>query len=182
MSWKNTPDGYGWPSRLLHWLIVLLFIAAYASVELHEIFPRGSRLRGWMMSGHFLAGLSILVLVWPRLVARLSGTAPQVSPAPAHWQQHLARLVQLMLYGLMIAQPLLGWLMLNADDRSLSLLGVTLPNLIPPKPYMVERLEELHELLGNFGYLLIGGHAAAALLHHHLLRDNTLRLMLPRRD
>jgi cytochrome b561 len=29
------------------------------------------------------------------------------------------------------------------------------------------------------GYALIGAHAAAALFHHYVVRDNTLRRMLP---
>lgn len=33
--------------------------------------------------------------------------------------------------------------------------------------------------LNSIGYFLIGLHAAAALFHHYLLRDNTLRRMLP---
>jgi len=32
------------------------------------------------------------------------------------------------------------------------------------------------------GYWLIGLHAAAALFHHYVVRDDTLRRMLPLRD
>jgi superoxide oxidase len=48
-----------------------------------------------------------------------------------------------------------------------------------PAPPAAERLEELHELFATVGYVLIGLHAVAALLHHVVLRDNTLRRMLP---
>jgi cytochrome b561 len=36
---------------------------------------------------------------------------------------------------------------------------------------------EVHELGGNLGYVLIGGHAAVALFHHYWIKDNTLRRM-----
>ncbi len=39
----------------------------------------------------------------------------------------------------------------------------------------------LHEAIGEFGYYLIGLHAAAALYHHHFMKDNTLLRMLPAR-
>ena len=41
------------------------------------------------------------------------------------------------------------------------------------------QIKEVHELVGTIGYFLIGTHAAAALFHHYLKRDNTLRAMLP---
>ena len=52
-----------------------------------------------------------------------------------------------------------------------------LPALIAPARALGRQLKELHELGGNVGYFLIGGHAVAALLHHYVLKDNTLRRM-----
>jgi cytochrome b561 len=40
-------------------------------------------------------------------------------------------------------------------------------------------LQEVHETLGTIGYFLIGLHAAAALVHHYVYKDDTLRRMLP---
>jgi cytochrome b561 len=36
-----------------------------------------------------------------------------------------------------------------------------------------------HKTLAAFGYWLIGLHAAAALFHHYLVKDNALVRMLP---
>jgi cytochrome b561 len=44
---------------------------------------------------------------------------------------------------------------------------------------LAERTEELHKTLATAGYFLSGLHAAAALFHHYVQRDNTLRRMLP---
>jgi cytochrome b561 len=44
---------------------------------------------------------------------------------------------------------------------------------------MQHSLKELHEIIANAGYYLIGLHAAAALFHHYVVRDNTLERMLP---
>ena len=41
-------------------------------------------------------------------------------------------------------------------------------------------LEEAHEVASRIGYALVGLHAAAALWHHYVVRDNTLALMWPR--
>ncbi|MFP5424378.1 MAG: cytochrome b/b6 domain-containing protein [Gammaproteobacteria bacterium] len=45
---------------------------------------------------------------------------------------------------------------------------------------MARTLKDWHERVGNAGYALIGLHACAGLAHHDLIKDNTLRRMLPR--
>ena len=58
---------------------------------------------------------------------------------------------------------------------------IELPPLIGPDEARAESLEELHKTVGTIGYWLIGLHAAAALFHHYVQRDNTLTRMLPLR-
>lgn len=182
MSWKNTAAGYGHVSRALHWLVVLLMAAAFVSVELHEKFAEGSAMEHRMMLLHFSAGAGVLALVLPRLLARLWGRTPRIEPKPPVWQTALAHAVHAMLYVLMAALPLSGWLWMNSGGHAVELIGgLTLPDLVAPDEVLHYRAGRLHDLLGNLGYLLIGVHAVAALVHHHLMRDNTLRLMLPRR-
>ena len=45
-----------------------------------------------------------------------------------------------------------------------------------PTPIQVKAIPEL---VGTLGSYLIGAHAAAALFHHYVKRDNTLVRMLP---
>jgi cytochrome b561 len=70
-------------SILLHWLTALLFVAVYATIELREIFPKGSVPREAMKSAHFMLGLSIFALAWLRVAGRLVWPAPRVEPPPA---------------------------------------------------------------------------------------------------
>ncbi len=37
----------------------------------------------------------------------------------------------------------------------------------------------IHEMLANIGYFLIAMHAAAALFHHYIQKDDTFSRMLP---
>ena len=69
--------------------------------------------------------------------------------------------------------------MLNADGETVTWFGRTLPALISPSRRLAHTLEDVHEAIANAGYALIALHAAAALFHHYLVRDNTLRLMVP---
>ncbi|MBW7835486.1 MAG: cytochrome b [Sphingomonadales bacterium] len=174
-------DRYGSLTIVLHWAMFLLFVAVYASMELREIFPKGSDPREAMKMWHFMLGLSVLALAIVRLAGRLLETAPPITPAPPAWQTLITKLVHGALYALMIAMPILGWLILSAEAKPIPFFGLELPALIGPDKELAETIEELHEIGGTVGYYLIGLHAAAALFHHYIVRDNTLLRMLPRR-
>ncbi|RIK92944.1 MAG: cytochrome B [Proteobacteria bacterium] len=174
-------DRYGSLTIALHWAMLLLFAAVYATVELHEAFPKGSDPRKALMMWHFMLGLSVLALVIVRLAARLVETAPPITPAPPAWQTLITKVVHGALYALMIAMPILGWLMLSAEAKPIPFFGLELPALIGPDKELGETFEEIHETIGTIGYYLIGLHAAAALFHHYIVRDNTLIRMMPRR-
>lgn len=180
MSWKNTKSGYGSPAIFLHWLMLLMMAAVYASMELKSFAAKGSALREAMASWHFILGLSMFALVWLRMLVNLAGTRPAIEPPPGMWQARIAHLGHLALYGLMIALPLLGWLILSAKGKPVPFFGLELPPLMgESKPY-AKFFKEAHEVIATAGYFLIGLHAAAALHHHYIKRDNTMTLMSPR--
>jgi len=79
----------------------------------------------------------------------------------------------------MLAMPLLGWLILSSADATIPFYGLELPALVAPDKALAEQIEEVHETIGTIGYFLIGLHALAALFHHYVVKDNTLRRMLP---
>lgn len=181
MSWKNAASRYGSLSVGIHWLMVLLFVAVYGTVELHELFEKGSDPRKLLMTWHFMLGILVFVLVWLRLAARLSGPTPAILPEPPGLQQLSSKLLHLALYALMIGMPLIGWLMLSAAGKPIPFFGLELPALIGENKDLAEQLEELHEIVGTTGYFLIGLHTVAALYHHYFKHDNTLTRMLPER-
>ena len=174
-----SPRRYHGLSIALHWLMLLLIAAVYACIELKGNFPRGSEPRELLKQWHFALGMLVWVMVWVRLLARLLLPAP--AAVSAGWQNRVAAAMHLALYGLMIGLPLLGWLVLSAADKT-QILGIALPPLLAPNQALAGQLKEIHEWLGVAGYWLIGLHAAAAVLHHYVLRDDTLRRMLPARQ
>ena len=127
-----TPARYSRLSITLHWLMALMFVGVYLCVELRESYPRGSDMRGLLMMGHFSLGISILLLVVVRIIARLRTVTPPIVPAIPKWQELLAKPVHLFLYAMMIAMPIGGWLMLNGEGRAVPFFGFDLPILIGP--------------------------------------------------
>ena len=180
MSWKNTTARYGTLPIGLHWLMLLLLIAVYGTIELRELFEKGSDPREALKTWHFMLGMLVFLLVWLRIAARFSGTTPAISPEPAAWQLLSARLLHLALYALMIFMPISGWLLLSASGKVIPFFGVELPALIEENKDLAKQIKEVHEFVGTTGYYLIGLHAVAALYHHYIKRDNTLTRILPK--
>lgn len=173
---------YGTLSIGLHWLMLLLIVAVYACIELREFFPKGSDPRNLLKTWHFMLGLSVLFFAVLRVLVSATTQAPAIDPAPPAWQKRSARLMHLALYVLLLGMPLAGWLLLSAAGQPIPFYGLQLPALIGENHATADLIKEFHETLGTIGYFLIGAHAAVALYHHYVVRDNTLRRMLPGRD
>ena len=165
----------------LHWLMLLFLVAVFAAMELSDGFPKGSDTRASLKTLHFTLGLTVFTLVWVRLIAKLVSPAPLIHLPIARWQEVTAKVVQALLYLLMIAMPLLGWLMLSASGKLIPFYGWQLPALITENKGLVETIKEIYEIGASAIYVLVGIHAAAALYHHCFVRDNTLLHILPER-
>lgn len=162
----------------LHWLMLILIIGSYVTMELNEFYPEDSAAQLALKSTHFSLGISILLLVIVRVLVRLVTKAPPIIPTPGARQVLLAKLMHVALYVFMFGMPLVGWLMVNAHGYPVSFWGITqIPTLIGENKAINHFLHEAHEIGGNLGYLLIGLHAAAGLFHHYKLKDNTLLRM-----
>lgn len=73
----------------------------------------------------------------------------------------------------------LQWLILSAEAKTIPFYGLSLPPLAVENEDLAELIEEIHEVVGILGYCLIALHAAAALFHHYIQKDNTLLRILP---
>lgn len=181
MTANIEPKRYAPLSIVLHWAMFLLIAGAYAAILLRENFERGSDMRDGLKAWHFTIGLTILALLVIRIAARYLNARPQITPPPAAWQMHLSKGVHLALYVFMLAMPLLGWTILSAEGAAIPFYGLELFPLVSPDEAFADQVQDVHETIGTIGYWLIGLHAAAALVHHYVFKDDTLKRMLPDR-
>ena len=181
IRWTSDRVRYGALAIGLHWLTLLLVVAVYGCIELREFFPKGSDPRAALKTGHFMLGLAVLVMVSVRLAVHLAGAVPRIEPVPGWWPRLLGTLMHIVLYVLLIVLPLLGWSLLSAEGKTVPFFGLALPPLVDANADAAALFKGIHEAGATICYVLIGLHAAAALYHHYILRDNTLRRMLPRR-
>jgi cytochrome b561 len=163
----------------LHWLMALLVLVTFpVGVVMHEMALSPDKLR--MLSYHKWLGVSVFMLLVVRLVWR---AAHKPAPLPAtmpHWQMMAAKAVHVLLYALLFAIPLSGWLMSSAKGFQTVYLGVLpLPDLLAKDKVLGDALAELHEVLNITMLLLLVAHVAAALKHQFVDHDGTLARMLP---
>ncbi len=179
MKWRSSSDHYGWLAVGLHWFMLLLLVAVFASMELRGFYPKGSSPREAMKTWHYMLGVSVLAPVVVRQVVHLIGPRPAISPPLTKWQDTSAQWMKAALYVFMLSMPVLGWALLSAEGKPIPFFGWQLPALLNESKALAETIKEVHEAGATLGYVFIGLHAAAALYHHYVQRDNTLRRMLP---
>ncbi|NIF22046.1 cytochrome b561 [Candidatus Pantoea multigeneris] len=163
----------------LHWLTFLLVVVAYYTMEFRGFAQRGSTLGFTLIITHFSAGTTVLVLMLLRLVQRLRHRTPAIEPKPPAWQTGMAHLTHLAIYLLFIILPVLGLSSRYLRGRDWWLFGIQMPVASEPNFELVDSLVSWHETLATAGYWLIGLHAAAALFHHYVMKDNVLLRMMP---
>ncbi len=163
----------------LHWLMALLIFGLLALGFYMADLPLSPEKLQYF-SWHKWAGVTVFLLVWLRLAWRVTHRPPAYPLSMNGMQQFLAHAGHLALYALMLVIPVSGWLMSSAKGVQTVWFGVLpLPDLLGRDKELGKQLAELHSAL-NIGLLaLIGIHAAAALLHHLVLKDDILRRMLP---
>jgi cytochrome b561 len=164
-------------SIAFHWLTVALVCLAYLTIELRG--PSGTALRQFWTSVHIGAGLCVLAVTVARLFWRSRRGTPTAQGGP-RMVRRLAIVAHAALYAFLLAQPILGVSMLNSAGHPVVIPGSPWSvQVVPVSPLLHAITKQAHELIGNGFYFVIGLHALAALWHHFVVRDNTLRRMLP---
>jgi cytochrome b561 len=166
-------------AKTLHWLMALLIIGLIPLglyMQDLPLSPQKLQLYSW----HKWAGVTVFVLLWVRVAARLAWPPPPLPWQMSRWQQQAAHAGHLALYLLMLAIPLSGWLMSSAKGVQTVWFGILpIPDLIAKDKALGAQLAELHALLNWTLMAVLAAHVAAALKHHWIDRDDVLTRMLP---
>ncbi len=169
---------YSWPLIGLHWLTLLLIVAAYVLAEMLEdmtLSPLKLKLYSW----HKWVGMSVLFLLPLRLLLRFVDRFDHRHELTM-LEVKISAAMHGVLYLLLIAVPVLGWLYSSAAGFSVVWFGVLpLPDLVGKDKAMAEIFKELHAGSVNLLVTLVVLHAAAALYHHHIRHDGVLARMAP---
>jgi cytochrome b561 len=164
----------------LHWLLALLILFNLGfGLYLVGLPLSPAKLR--YFSWHKWVGVTVFLLSAARLLWRLGHAAPELPSTMKPWEARAAHVSHVLLYVLFFAAPLTGWLFSSAAGFQTVYLGMLpIPDLLPKNKPVAEVLRITHHWVNYALGAVIAVHAAAALKHHFLDRDDVLLRMLPR--
>ena len=171
--------GYTALAKVFHWLTVLLIVLQCAVGWIMPDVDELSTPEG-LVSWHLSIGVLIAALVVVRMIWRFINQPPQALTQLPSVLQRAAGLMHWSLYLLLLIVPVLGWI--NAVERgwSVTFFGLyQLPDILPQESPLWTDIGDLHIASMWVLVVLIGLHALAALYHHVVLKDDTLKRMLP---
>ena len=173
-------EGYRTPARLFHWAtaaLVLLMIPA-GLIMVQQGLDRS--LQNALFIFHKNVGVLVLLLVLARLVYRLRVPPPPLPADMPAWQHRISGITHGLLYALLIAVPVAGYVRVRAGGFPIELLdALGIPALVPRSESLAELAKMLHWLGGLALAALIAVHVAAALFHVIVKRDGVFSRMWP---
>ena len=159
-----------------HWISAALVAVLWTIGQTVDFAPKGP-LRIDYRSVHIVLGVSLGIVLIARLVWRLT-RRETLPPIDRGLLLAIARFTHWLLYALLIVAVGLGlanvWV---RGDVIFNLFQV--PAYDPGNRALMHLIGGWHALAANAVLIVAGVHAAAALFHHYILRDATLRRMLP---
>ncbi|WGR94142.1 cytochrome b/b6 domain-containing protein [Bradyrhizobium sp. ISRA443] len=169
---------YDTTAKLFHWTIVGLLAVQYPIGWLMPDIHRGQT-PGAAMTFHISFGILILALIALRLIWRLTHPVLAEPSLPA-WQRIGAWVAHWMLYLLVLATTVTGWLFASFRGWSVSFFYMLpLPMLASDNAAADKAIDGLHQVAEWSLLVLIGLHVAAALAHLLIYRDRVMHRMLP---
>ena len=142
--------------------------------------PRGET-RSEILFVHKSIGVTVLGLVALRIVWRLIVGAPAYSEPLGRLTHAAARAGHFVLYALMIAMPVSGYLTSTAGGNEISWFGLfSLPRLVGKDKFLDEAASWAHLTFAWVIAFVLAAHLGAVVWHAVVRRDSVLTRMWPR--
>lgn len=171
----TTSERYPLRTRLLHWLTAILVFTALL-VGFAMVNSLGSYAA--LVSVHMTLGVTILVIVVARAANRFTHRTPQLPDTVGGVEHKVVVGSELSMYGLLLAQPLVGWAMVSSTGRPIVVFGgLRLPRIAPFDADTFFILRQAHSVLAYLLVIVIAAHVSAVLLHTLTLRDRMVSRM-----
>jgi cytochrome b561 len=168
---------YGTTAKVFHWLVVALLVVQYSIGWLMPDIHRGMK-PGAAMAFHISIGTVIFILIVLRLAWRLTHpVAPDGSLAP--WQRLSSEAAHWLLYALVLATTITGWLFASFRGWSMSFFFLAPMPMLAENAAVGKTIDGLHQAMEWSSLVVIGIHVAAALAHLFIYRDRIMQRMLP---
>jgi len=170
--------GYTATARVLHWTtaVLILLMIPLGFVIANEW---GGPAQTFLYNLHKSIGATILPLVVIRIIYRFRHPPPPLPDDILPIQKFAAYATHWALYVLILAQPIVGYIMTSAYPAPVPFFGLfNLPPIWPEDRALSEALSLVHRNIGVLIAVFAAMHIGAALFHHFVRRDRVLMRMV----
>jgi cytochrome b561 len=168
----TTPVRYDRVQVVLHWLIAVMILCMIGlglfMVELpkQSELPHGEEsVRAFYFLLHKSLGITAAMFILLRVIWRLTHKAPPLPESISKWQQRAAGMVHGLIYVLMVAMPMSGYLQSTFSKYDTKFWGIVLPRLADADNTLREKFSDVHEILAFTLIALIVIHLVAVVKH-----------------
>ena len=171
----QAPPRFPLSMRIFHWVmaamvLTMLFIGAWMVVSFRHYHA--------LVAIHRPLGIAVLLVAALRFANRLASVLPPFPATMSHLERHVAHVSELILYGLLFLQPLVGWGMLSAGGFPITLFAaIHLPRILPADSRLYFVLRRTHTVLAYLLFATFLAHLSGVLYHTIVMRDGLLRRM-----
>jgi cytochrome b561 len=166
--------------RWIHWASAMLFIAAMLIGFYCGLQAPGTSPRRELLEVHKSLGVTLFFLAILRIMVRAATTAPPEPKSYGVLVRVAARLNHWVLYAVLLAMPVTGYLFSSAGGYSLKFFWMfSWPRLISNSPFLAHAGETSHDALAYLVYVAVGLHIVATVWHAVVKKDETLSRMWP---
>ncbi|MEM9431184.1 MAG: cytochrome b [Pseudomonadota bacterium] len=190
MTVKNTTSTWGWPARVLHWVMAVMIIGLVGMGTYISNFETDLVRQFQLIQDHKSFGFAVFVLALLRVAWRFANRDTPGLPADMpSWQVRASHASHYLLYALIFIMPLSGWLMSTASPlNDPNAYPVQVKNMVfglfeMPDPFptgsksISDVFHVIHSIAGKFLAFILVVHTAAALKHHFVDKDTILKRM-----
>ena len=176
MRLRNDATHFGTVSRLIHWIMALLIVAMLIlGTKLSAMQPGLANL--WLYGLHTTGGFVALTLVILRLIWHRISPPPAPIGPPGIWTNRAARVAHGLIYALILAIPLSGWIGSSATGIDVMFADRwVMPNLAPVSEAWEYWGFLAHKVLTKVLMAVLALHVLGA-LKRGWDRDGTIRRM-----
>ncbi|GAA4642052.1 hypothetical protein GCM10023115_03410 [Pontixanthobacter gangjinensis] len=168
----NEPDRYGRVSRILHWTTAILFISLFPIGMFASMIPEDTWFRNQYYVVHKTIGVLVFALLLVRLVWNRRSKRPDLDPSLKPTERKWAHRVHILLYVMLIAMPVTGYVMTSFHGFPTYFFAWELDPLWGKSDAYIIWGTFHKYLLPYLLYIILGAHILGALKHHFIDRHS----------
>jgi cytochrome b561 len=175
----NTKSSYGKVTIGLHWLMAIVIFGMFGLGLYMVELTYYDRLYKTLPFIHKSIGITLAIVFVFRICWRLVNPTPDAISTLTSFERLASKVVHRAFYGWITFIIISGYLISTADNSGINVFDLfEVPATITSIPEQEDTAGLAHKILTYSMITLVVLHAAAALKHHFINRDDTLRRML----